>query len=252
MSDTIKCHPENGNQWFFRRQMEFIANENLANERSESFVKPRLVPEHDIWRKPPPDFSVKLYTSLNLPKKPKEREKRVKKNIKNKTEIYNQVNTLQSVDRLPRIMDKESSKFLTRFKNIGEFEAKLWYVKCGKYPKEQFKDSKPHDFRQYEVGIPDFVTSYYHDPLNLQFKSQHLSCVYGIQPLQEKIYKSNNNIFITHRPEDLAWDSALILPKTPWPPKSASFTRYRRQRGVHTAFLDRVEEKFKKWQEKTK
>ncbi|XP_067417785.1 putative uncharacterized protein C7orf78 homolog isoform X6 [Emydura macquarii macquarii] len=123
------------------------------------------------------------------------------------------------------------------------------FVENGKYKTGMYQDPKPHDFRQYETNIPDFVTSYPRDPFNLKFKSQHLNAVHGLQPLKDK-QKDTKRRFITYKPHECKWESGLILPKNPWPPKSASFTRHRRRRGAHTAFLDRVDEKLRTiWQE---
>ncbi|XP_054672456.1 uncharacterized protein LOC129202879 isoform X2 [Grus americana] len=98
---------------------------------------------------------------------------------------------------------------------------------------------------QYEANLPNLVTSYSRDPLNLKLKSQHLNTVFsdpGLEPLKGK-QKDSNRRFLTYKPCESKWDPRLLLPKNPWPPKSASFTRHRQRRGAHTAFLDRVEEK---------
>ncbi|XP_053324160.1 uncharacterized protein LOC128497947 [Spea bombifrons] len=244
MCANVELHTKNEHRYLFARQLQFTANENLAVERSDHFVKPRFMPEQDIWKKRPPDFSVKLYKSLHLPRKLVEVDKRGKKHT-NKMEAPKQGNSLQVIpdDQLPNIMRKEKfPKFQTKFKHVGQFEDALMVVKNGQYPKDKYKDPKLHDFRQYETGIPDFNTSYSRDPFNIKLKSQNVSFVYGHLP--EKMTKSYANNFKTHKPSDPTWDSTLILPKIPWPPKSASFTKHRRRRGVYTAFMDRVEEKF--------
>lgn len=49
--------------------------------------------------------------------------------------------------------------------------------------------------------------------------------VYGLPPLRdEKKKSSSKEKFITHKPQELKWDSKLFLPKEPWPTKSCSFT----------------------------
>ncbi|XP_058038727.1 uncharacterized protein LOC131198254, partial [Ahaetulla prasina] len=107
----------------------------------------------------------------------------------------------------------------------GSCEAKLMSVKMGKFTSNIYQDPKPYDYRQYEQGIPDFVTSYDRDPLNLKFKSQCLSKIYGLHLLKdEKKKSSSKERFITHKPQELKWDSKLFLPKEPWPTKTGSFT----------------------------
>ncbi|KAM8967113.1 uncharacterized protein C7orf78 homolog [Pelodytes ibericus] len=246
MCTNNKTHPENEHCYLFTNQVLFTANEHLAIERSKNFARPRITAKPDIWRKQPPDFSVRLYRSLTLPRKLVEHDE-VGRRQASKPQAPNHVSKLHILedDHLPSIGGKEEPpKFLTKFKHVGQFEASLMCVKKGQYPKDTYKDPKPHDFRQYEVDIPDFVTSYYRDPSNLKLKSQNVSCVYGLHPLPEKRSKQSTKMFISHKPADLEWDSTLILPKTPWPPKSASFTRHRRCRGVYSAFMDRVDEKF--------
>ncbi|XP_040978387.1 uncharacterized LOC102725191 homolog [Aquila chrysaetos chrysaetos] len=85
---------------------------------------------------------------------------------------------------------------------------------------------------QYEDNLPNLVTSYSRDPLNLKLESQHLNI--------ESRQKSDRR-FLTYRPCKSKWDPRMLLPKNPWPPKYASFTRHRQQHGAHTVFLDHVD-----------
>ncbi|XP_075067514.1 putative uncharacterized protein C7orf78 homolog [Mixophyes fleayi] len=237
LADSERCY-------FFERQVKFNANEKLTVERSENLVNRRPIPEYNIWRKKPPDFSVRLYKSLNLPRKSQEFHVEEKKNA---AQYPKQRNGLEVIEDgpLPKLMDrKEPAKFLTRFKQIGPLEASIMCVKNGVYPKDKYNNQKPHDFRQYETGIPDFATSYIRDPFDLKFKSQRLSSLYEHAPLEVIQNREEIKRFTLHKPADPMWDSKLILPKSPWPPKSASYTRHRRRRGVYSAFMDRVEEKF--------
>ncbi|XP_075351540.1 putative uncharacterized protein C7orf78 homolog [Mycteria americana] len=137
---------------------------------------------------------------------------------------------------------RDLPQLVTRFPRIGSYEAKILFVKNGKYKSGVYEDPKPHDYRQYEANLPNLVTSYSRDPLNLKLKSQHLNTDPGREPPKEK-QKDSDRTFLTYKPCESKWDPRLLLPKNPWPPKSASFTRHRRRRGAHTAFLDRVEEK---------
>ncbi|KAJ8354504.1 hypothetical protein SKAU_G00220710 [Synaphobranchus kaupii] len=65
----------------------------------------------------------------------------------------------------------------------------------------------------------------------------------GTRPRAEIHQRATMRQFDTVKPEEPKWDSQLILPSRPWPPKSASYSRHRRRRGVHSALMDRVEEK---------
>ncbi|KAM4689417.1 uncharacterized protein C7orf78 homolog [Discoglossus pictus] len=244
MLSNKSSSPENEHSYLFANQVGYTANESLTFERSKTLVKPRDIPESDIWIKKPPDFSVKLYKSFKMPRKSDAIDEN---HQRKKIQLYKKANELQRIEdnHLPILVKKEElNKFQTKFKNVGPFEASLMFVKNGVYPKDKYKDPKPHDFRQYETGIPDFETNYFRDPFNLRFKSQHLSFVYGLQPSQEERNHAHIKKLILHKHQDPKWESSLILPKSPWPPKSASYTRYRRRRGVYTAFMDRVEEKF--------
>ncbi|XP_075445244.1 putative uncharacterized protein C7orf78 homolog isoform X2 [Ascaphus truei] len=231
MCTDIKSHTGKEQSYLFARQVRFTADQNLATERSKHFMKSKIIPDHDIWKKQPPDFSVSLYKSLRLPRKPVELEDE-KKDRKNKNRIQfpkREKELLMIHDNhLPDLVKQEEPlKLLTRFKHVGPFEAQIMYVKSGLYPKDKYKDPKPHDFRQYETGIPDFVTSYFRDPFNITFNSQSLNFVHRLEPLEEKWKNTNNNnnkSLMTFKPPGLKWDRTLILHKSPWPPKSGSFT----------------------------
>ncbi|XP_054351742.1 uncharacterized protein C6H7orf78 isoform X2 [Pongo pygmaeus] len=101
-------------------------------------------------------------------------------------------------------------------------------------------------FLQYQPGLPNFETTYEKDPFGLKFKSQPLSTVHGYQLPKDDKQKNTTERFITHKHRECTWDSKLILTKAPWPVRSASYTRHRRQRDAYSAFMDRVEEKFTK------
>ncbi|XP_058424765.1 uncharacterized protein LOC131421877 [Diceros bicornis minor] len=196
----------------------------------------------NIWEIKPPDFSYKLYTSMRFPEKPsrtiKEEQKRIKSNFP------------ETVLHLPRIRNHPekavSPKFITTFPHVDSYKAKLMFVESGKYPNGVYLNPKPRDFRQYQRNLPNFVTTYERDPFGLKFKSRNLSTVHGCQLLKDDKHKNNTERFITYKPRESTWDPKLLLPKAPWPIKSASYTRHKRRRDVYSAFMDRVEEKFTK------
>ncbi|XP_044897780.1 uncharacterized protein LOC123381251 [Felis catus] len=195
----------------------------------------------NIWEIKSPDFSYKLYTSLRFPEKPS-------RIIKEKQGREKKVNFPETMLHLPSIRNHPkkaiSPEFITTFPHMDSNEVKLMFVKSGKYPNGVYLNPKPHDFRQYQHNLPNFVTTFERDPFGLKFKSRHLSTVHGCQSLKDDKQKNNIERFITYKPHECTWDPQLILPKAPWPIQSASYTRHRRQRDVYSAFMDRVEEKF--------
>ncbi|XP_021574083.1 uncharacterized protein LOC103272203 [Carlito syrichta] len=139
-----------------------------------------------------------------------------------------------------------SSAFINSFPRLDSHKAELMFVQSGKYPRDVYVNPKPHDFRQYQHDLPNFVTTCEKDPFGLKFKSQLLSTIHGGHLLTDDRQKNTTERFITYKPRQCTWDSKLILTKAPWPVQSASYTRHRRRRDVYSAFMDRVEEKFTK------
>ncbi|KAG8544370.1 hypothetical protein GDO81_022606 [Engystomops pustulosus] len=246
MASSIRESDDNERRYLFTRQLKFTVQENLAADRSNNFISPKPILEKDIWKKKPPDFSVRLYRSLQVPRRSEEDD-----DVKGRKSHHHPV--LEEIRGAPPLAPplvpplrkaEEPHNFLTRFKPMEPFEANILYVRNGVYPKDKYKDPKPHDFRQYESNIQDFVTSYSRDPFNLKFKAQGLSSSCELPPIDMKKSRVRVKRFILHKPDDPKWESQLLLPRSPWPPKSASYTRHRRRRGVYSAFMDRVEEKF--------
>ncbi|XP_045022453.1 uncharacterized protein LOC112586450 [Bubalus bubalis] len=195
----------------------------------------------NIWEIKPPDFSYKLYTSLRLAGKP---SRTIMQEERRKIPDFpGKMVPLPSLRNPPK--KAISPKFITTFPRLDSQKAKLMFVESGKYPNGVYLNPKPHDFRQVQSNLPNFVTTYEKDPFGLKFKSQHLSTVSGC-PLLKNGQQNSTERFITYKPCECAWDSKLILPKAPWPVKSASYTRHRRRRDAYSAFMDRVEEKFNK------
>ncbi|KAJ1101442.1 hypothetical protein NDU88_006510 [Pleurodeles waltl] len=235
----------------FARKVQFSANKELSIRRSKAVVQPRPVPDNDIWKRKPPDFSVRLYRSLQLPQLTAEYE-REEVDTRNRIRFWETVSELSKLqgELFPDLMGRwEPPKLQTRFPHIGPYEASLMFVKNGKFPSGPYKDPKPHDFRQYETDIPDFDTTYERDPSDLKLKYQALNTVHGLPSFKDKQQGMRCKKITTFKPQELKWDSKLALPNDAYPPKSASFTRHRRRRGAYSALLDRVEEKLTKtWQ----
>ncbi|XP_055359467.1 uncharacterized protein si:dkey-30e9.6 isoform X2 [Betta splendens] len=110
------------------------------------------------------------------------------------------------------------------------------FVKSGKYACECYKNPKAHNFRPLDETLPDIVT-------NLDVKLKHVDTLCTGNTGSEWSLRTSSVRMDTHKPAAPHWDSGLILPPLPWPPKSASYTRHRRRRGAYSAFLERVEEK---------
>ncbi|XP_019364039.1 PREDICTED: uncharacterized protein LOC109291450 isoform X1 [Gavialis gangeticus] len=232
----------------FDRKIKFTASLDLAFAQNQSFKQPPRTGS-DTWQKQPPDFSYKLYQTSQPPPQARQKEKEQKKSKSSKADTIQQLSLIYSSQFLPPLGGKKKlPMFVTRFPQVGLYEAEIMFVKNGKYKTGTYQDPKPYDFRQSEANMPEFVTSYARDPFNLKFKSQNLNTVYRLEPLIEK-QRDVDRRFVTYKPRECKWDSRLILPKNPWPPKSASFTRHKRRRGAYTAFLDRVEERLSNiWQ----
>ncbi|KPP76538.1 hypothetical protein Z043_104108 [Scleropages formosus] len=226
----------------FEKKRIFCAFQDLASIRSKEFVVPKSVKCTSVWDRKPPDFSPKLYTSLKSPERRKENIH--SPSIRCSKDTLLRVTKL-TTEMLPEICEKKTSlpPFTLRFRPTDSLASKILFVKSGKYPTMAYRDPKPYDFRQYAGDMPDMVTMLEKDPGNLKFKLQHLS------PIDEKGSPEDVHLrehllkFNTFKPSEPKWDARLILPKSPWPTKSAAYTRHRHRRGVYSALLDRVEEK---------
>ncbi|XP_036394614.1 uncharacterized protein si:dkey-30e9.6 [Megalops cyprinoides] len=240
MMDSDK-YLESPNSMCFEKKTVFSAGQDLASIRSKGFVHPETIHDTDVWEWKAPDFSPKLYTSLCLPWK-KSENRRPALFVSNSRETLHGLNRVSQIV-LPEIHPRKEQPFTLRYRPPDALEAKLTFVRTGKYPSLTYTDPKPHDFRQYADDIPEMVFTLEKDPGNLNFKSRHLSTIGGIRSLGNVQQRASMRRFDTFKPAEPKWDTQLILPKRPWPPKSASYTRHRRRRGVHSALMDRVEEK---------
>ncbi|KAJ8415953.1 hypothetical protein AAFF_G00405100 [Aldrovandia affinis] len=179
----------------FEKKIIFSASQDLASIRSKGFVHLEKAKDIDTWELKAPDFSLKLYNSLNLPRKKKENRRpplfasdsrKTLSGIKRPTQIV-----------LPEInQGREPPGFTLRYRPPGVLESKLTFVKKGKYPSLAYSDPKPHDFRQYADDTPDIVTTQKKDPGNLYFKSQHLSTSIRRDQTQRRFPPEGDNEFI--------------------------------------------------------
>ncbi|XP_058269013.1 uncharacterized protein si:dkey-30e9.6 [Hemibagrus wyckioides] len=227
----------------FNRQLLFTASQNLITSRSRihRLVLPTAAARHtDLWEIKPPDFSPKLYRTLSLP--------RIKKKTLDSAILKEGLEELsQSLDRMPPVMQSKQEKkrnvpeFVRSYKPPALLELQLQFVKLGQFPRDPYKNPKPHNFRPCDEDLPDMVTSIAKDSGNLSLKTQYLGAT--IQPEPNPPKEETAWKMITFKPAEPKWDTRLILPKSPWPPMSATYTRHRCRRGVYSAFMDRVEDK---------
>ncbi|XP_053503679.1 uncharacterized protein si:dkey-30e9.6 [Ictalurus furcatus] len=225
------------------RKLLFTTSQNVITSRSRNhtLLLPTAAVRHtDLWEIKPPDFSPKLYRTLSLP--------RIKKQTLDPAILKEGLEELsQSLVKMPPVMrSKQDQKrnipvFITSYKPPGLLELQLQFVKLGQFPCGRYKNPKPHNFRPCDESLSDMVTSIAKDSRNLNLNTQLLGA--SIQPEPNPPEGEPARKIITFKPGEPKWDARLILPKSPWPPMSATYTRHRRRREVYSAFMDRVEEK---------
>nr|XP_055051480.1 uncharacterized protein si:dkey-30e9.6 isoform X1 [Misgurnus anguillicaudatus] len=228
------------------KKMPYSVSQNLISSRSYGYIPPKPAVCPDPWSIKAPDFTPKLYRSMGLPQINGKNIQLVKSkdNLEDKP-IFKEKIDILSTSMFPELEQKrcKAKPFITRYKPPDSLESKLLFVRAGKYPLGPYKDPKPHNFRPCAEGKPDIITTLEKDPGSLIFKSQYLRTVTESQPELNISQRDKMSRMDTFRPADLQWDPRLILPKMPWPPKSASYTRHRRRRGAYSALMDRIEEK---------
>ncbi|KAK9962418.1 hypothetical protein ABG768_007787 [Culter alburnus] len=233
-------HLDTTTSFDLRRKLLFSVSQNLISSRSCGLIPPQVVPL-DPWNIKAPDFTPKLYRSVGLPRIKSKNIHLVKSNDSVEQTSF----VLEKIkDVTPSILSPHKEQpFITCYKPPDSLETKLLFVRAGTNPVGPYKDPKPHNFRPCAEGMPDIVTSVEKDPDCLFLKSQCLKAVTDSHPDLNPSQRNTVSKMDTFKPAELKWDPRLILPKTPWPPKSASYTRYRRRRGVYSALMDRIEEK---------
>ncbi|XP_026138895.1 uncharacterized protein LOC113115520 [Carassius auratus] len=229
-----------------RRKLLFSVSQNLISSRSCGLIPPHPVVPIDPWNIKAPDFTPKLYRSSGLPHIKSKNIHLVKSNnsVEGKYFIWEKINDV-TPSILPGLEQKgcKAQPFIKFYKPPDSLESKLLFVRAGMYPVGPYKDPKPHNFRPCAEGMPEMVSSLEKDPGCLIIKSQCLRAVNDSLPDLNPSHSNTVSQIDTFKPAELKWDPRLILPKMPWPPKSASYTRHRRRRGVYSALMDRVEEK---------
>ncbi|XP_028835019.1 putative uncharacterized protein C7orf78 homolog [Denticeps clupeoides] len=217
----------------FKKNLMFSASQELFSTRSSGFMLPYSAQGVDLWNIKVPDFSPKLYRTVGVP--------RVKRRTLHLPPLKSHRNPPPAVPKTTQ--KKELPPLATNYRPPDSLESRLIFVKTGQYSPGTFKEPRPPDFRPLAGGIPKIVTSIEKDPSNIKFKSQALN---GIERTSSDLNgdrDTSRGQMDTFLPAAPKWESRLMLVKSPWPTKSASYTRHRRRRGVYSAFMDRVEQK---------
>ncbi|XP_060936853.1 uncharacterized protein si:dkey-30e9.6 [Limanda limanda] len=227
----------------FESKAQFSASRALSLARSKYFKLPETESRQvDVWSIKPPDFSLKLYRSLSVPQR-KERKTLTVPADRQTTGTSGRFLPDVSCETYERI---DRVKFIRSHRPPDALESQLKFVRTGKFPSEPYVNPRPHDFRPLDENLPDIVTTYDRDPGNLTLKLKHLDTMPTPRCDTRCTLRETRTKMDTFKPAEPQWDRRLVFPQSPWPPKSASYTRHRRRRGAYSAFIDRVEEKLSK------
>ncbi len=141
----------NEKEFSFPGKSKFQAGQDLLVTRSDSYIIRKPHPQEDIWRRPPPNFCPQSYAA-----KPPKRNSRESMQPWKYGTYPGQKNEAkkEKVVTLPKALQPQrpkSRKLVNRFKVMDSFEAKCEFVKEGMYEREQYRNPKPHDFRQVNI-----------------------------------------------------------------------------------------------------
>lgn len=181
------------------------------------------------WDTRPPDFTLQLYQ----PKPPKRNSRYAMIPgydedvwIKNAKEKRRQKVQFERIP-LPKILQPPVSDkplFNRQFRIIDSHEAKIRFVRNGIHKRERYTTPGPHAFRgdgfrplesPKKYGLPEFSTSYEHDPGNLKFYSRNLNVLYDPYKDQEFLNSKDGyrKQMITFKEQDPRWEASLTLAK---------------------------------------
>ncbi|CAL8354771.1 unnamed protein product [Arctogadus glacialis] len=244
----------------FDRKRLFSARQNLAAKRSRCRISPSESESArsagDVWSIQPPDFSPKLYTSLSDPGRDGglNRRSQARSSLDSRRTRGRDVSTVLHVKRVVAEVlggethgRREPRRFITSYKPPDPLEEELMFVKLGKFPPSgPYRNPRPHDFRPQDDDLPNMAAVTKKDPGDLEFKLNHRDILRTTGSESDRTSGDQMKTMMkmnTYRAVEPTWDLRLLLPRTQWPPRSASFTRHRRSRSVYSAFMERVEEK---------
>ncbi|KAK2909787.1 hypothetical protein Q8A73_007502 [Channa argus] len=205
----------------FERKIQFSASQDLYFARSKYFKLPEPESWGDAWSIKPPDFSLRVYTSVSVPQS---KERQAHLNVQQRSDTKRK--TAKSLTNVlhERYKRKDPPKFITSYRPPGALESELMFIRTGKYPSEPYQNPKPHNFRPLDETLPVIVTTYERDPGDLILKLKHLDTLRTTNTDPHFSSTETKTKMDTFKPAEPKWDARLILPQLPWPPKSASFT----------------------------
>ncbi|XP_031562637.1 uncharacterized protein LOC116298358 [Actinia tenebrosa] len=239
----------------FRKQIEFDATKSLIRSRSDCFLdskrkqdKERAIrrrEESTPWDVKPPDFRLQLYQP-----KPKTRNARESMIPDYDEDVWRREQRERTREKikfervpLPKILQKEGpaeKPFLTKFRIPDPYADKIMFVKDGKFHPGPYRNPDLPVFRAdtftklaKKYGIPDFDSSYPHDPQGLIAKSNGLRVLCEAYKDSE-IMKTDGyrKQLLTYKPQEPDWDVTLILPTG----------AYKKGRSAHSALMKRIEQ----------
>lgn len=131
----------------FHSKTNYDANESLIQIRSDNFIKKVEEKEEDVWTRPPPDFRPQKFA----PQPPKRNSRESQRpwlygTIPGQRESVKRERT-KVVPHLLKPKVKEDKGLVTLFHTDRPFTAKKKFVREGMYPKEQYENPMPHDYR---------------------------------------------------------------------------------------------------------
>ncbi|XP_064647765.1 uncharacterized protein LOC135500306 [Lineus longissimus] len=242
-----------GHSFDFHSRTNFDATQNILQSRSDSYLLGRPPPDYDIWKRKPPDFRPQGFAPRPPPRNSKYAMKPWMYSTPKDSYYAERLKQSKEVVLLPDIakprvtqsMDKP--EFIRRFHIVDSEEARQAFVREGQFPTEPYEPPKPHDFRGYpsikKLGLDEFLTSYERDPFNIKFHTNHPRTIVG-----QALGVTERDIdpgpdFAPPLKQPPKWEVELHHPQDPFPNRPRDYTRYRRRnRDVHSAFMDRVDE----------
>nr|KAG5708382.1 hypothetical protein BaRGS_034413 [Batillaria attramentaria] len=226
-------------QFGFDAKTSHDADEALLQTRSENFkLRPRPA-DRDIWKRPPPDFRYAVYN----PRPPK-------RNTVDSQQpwLYGTIPgqrekvTREKGSLMPLIFKQRSSSpppIVTRFHIARPFTAKKQFVREVKKDLERLSDVVNVYPPIKTLGLDEFETSYEKDPYNINFKTERLDIIHGLNRGPAEKDRSGGRQMAPPLSAKLKWDPQLILEKNPFPQRYEGFTKDKREKRF-IGFLENV------------
>jgi len=248
-------------------KFDFAAKAHLESQvsnlhrRSNSFRVKQKQKKFDIWDLKPLNFNPKTFEPKPLKRnsraaiKPwtykmrdeKEPTQIVIKKLCNKRRNEKTIKVLQTLVNESK-EQSEKKEWQTFFSLMDPHEAKVDFVKNGMFKPSQYKMPQPFDHRQYSAKgtfeLPEFDSGCRIDSSKIQ--TSRVLTIHGPQvSFGREVDRNTKRDYENF--SQLHYDPKLILPKLPFPNKSAAYSRHRRtDRTARSAYLDRADEMMKR------